>query len=136
MLMPGDTTPPSTADGRLPSPRVAHVLPGRVRMSFERHHRSRARELAGRLAAHPDVHRVRWVEAIQSVTVHFDPRRGLADILATLPDHHPALPPQPAELDWARILVPTLLALLPLGPFGGAVTTFVGELHSQLRPAG
>lgn len=106
-------------------------------MSFERHQRSRARELAGRLAAHPDVHRVRWVEPIQSVTVHFDPRRDLADILAALPDHQPAAsPPRRAELDWGRILLPTLLALLPLGPFRGAVTTFVGELHSQLRPAG
>ncbi|HEY4025810.1 MAG TPA: hypothetical protein VGO86_05205 [Candidatus Dormibacteraeota bacterium] len=112
-------------------------MPGRVRLRFETADAGAARSLAARVPGHPAVRATWWVESIRSLTVAFDPARDIGDILAeavTSQPLHPteALAPR-AGLDWGRVVVSCLLALLPLGPLGSVAVAAIGAIVEQRR---
>jgi hypothetical protein len=92
-----------------PSCRVAHLLPGRVRLILDGPHSGL--RLARQLASHPDVTEVRWVEAARSLTVRHDPGRAFSEIARELePD--PAMPAPITIVKTSGVAVPSFFGLL------------------------
>lgn len=89
--------------------RVAHLLPGRVRLVLDGRHTGLT--LARQLASHPDVSEVRWVEAARSLTVRYDPSRSFSDIAREL-QAEPTLPAPITIVKNAGVVVPSVFGLL------------------------
>ncbi len=66
--------------------RIVHELPGRVRIIHEKGEPDHGLRFARRLAAHPDVRRVRLSTAARSLTVDFNPLSSFGRIIDHLPE--------------------------------------------------
>jgi hypothetical protein len=117
--------------------RLAHRLPGRVRLRLEPADVPNGRRLAARLRSHPSVSSAVWSEPNRSLTVQFDPTLCLPELFDSLPAKSSRAPRETdsAGLDWGRIALACLLSLLPLGPIGGLGLTLATEIAAGGRAA-
>src|SRR5215469_6096109 len=128
--------------GALPSQpsmdlRVAHSLPGRVRLRFDREETAYAHALACRLRAHPAVRSATWNANGRSLIVQYDAAHELADLIRTLP---PSGPPDdleigPSRIDWGKVAFSCLLTMLPLGTLGSIALTIATSISEQASAA-
>src|SRR5919201_6131733 len=64
--------------------RVAHALPGRMRLHLNREWARLVPELVSRLRSRSEMRKVRWSPAARSLTVEFDPSLRQHELLDTL----------------------------------------------------
>jgi len=117
--------------------RVAHVIPGRLRLAFAPEAVERGRSLARRLQAHPQVRAVTWNPAARSLTIEHDAAIDARELLRTLPraGSRRRLPTTSGGIAWGRVMRSYLPCLLPLGPVTGLLLTFlVTTLEHVMAP--
>jgi hypothetical protein len=73
---------------------------------------------------------------VRSLTIHFQPALPLWELLLNLPD--PAdgdglTPVARQGLDWGRIAMACLLALIPIGPAGSVAVALATEVVGQVN---
>ena len=64
--------------------RVAHAVPGRMRLHLNREWARLVPELVSRLRSRSEMRKVRWSPAARSLTVEFDPSLRQHEVLDTL----------------------------------------------------
>lgn len=101
---------------------VVHSLPGRVRLRLSHADAEAGPELAGLLAAHPEVETTRWVAAARSLTVVYERERSFADIMRGLPSEasQVATRERPQPPLWRQFVVPAVAVAAGLSGAGMA----------------
>ena len=119
------------------SPQIVHSIPGRVRLRLHPADASRGAEVARALLARPGVTKVAWSLRTRSLTVQFDHRRQLGDVIASLRAGRPsettaAIAGSTADgFNWARVLLACALAFVPVGLFGGLVIALISSVIEE-----
>lgn len=117
---------------------IVHAIPGRVRVRCM--DSAIGRGLASRLRQLSAVRSVAWRESIRSLTVAFEPDTEWDTLLvqaSSVPVAVELVPSvsQPARPRWQKILLPCLLALVPLGPVGSVVLAAATSVASARAEA-
>ncbi|MDQ6691901.1 MAG: cadmium-translocating P-type ATPase [Candidatus Dormibacteraeota bacterium] len=101
---------PAISHGLTKPYRIAHAIPGRVRLVLDPADVDAGLELADRLAVHPNVESVRWRRSSRSLVVTFEEAHSFTRLLATIPSDIGSQGPakRSAPPAWQAFLVPAL----------------------------
>lgn len=101
---------PAISHGLTKPYKIAHAIPGRVRLVLDPADVDAGLELADRLAMHPNVQSVRWRRTSRSLVVTFAEAQSFTRLLATIPSEIRGQGPArgPARPVWQAFFLPAL----------------------------